>query len=279
MIDWDALMPPHMGQDSPSTVPGMGQKVVPNNPEVGHDSDRKEVKGGTDLQTLEGEENPENSPKWDKVSHRVPPKKASVPLIVGQPNPSNEADYSRFFESVPLVPLKKQGRGKEDDDNVKPFAGEAADCSNLCAEKRQDRQGDNSEHPALNYPANPAAILLLLAWTKANKASRKGRIALLLNLETIPPADQIRVWHHRCLESGIKPWHVLCLPAPSQGQDCTLCKNLSTRHEAICSDRKQYHWACDQGYLILEWGKGTERIWIGPPECQSYERWYPSDWR
>jgi hypothetical protein len=58
-----------------------------------------------------------------------------------------------------------------------------------------------------------------------------------------------------------------------------MCAHLVTRHEAIGNGRQQYHNACGLGYLILETGRGTERIWIAPPECKSHERWYPSDWR
>ena len=49
----------------------------------------------------------------DKVSHPVPAKTASVPPQVGQVKASNGKAYSHFFASVPVVPLKKQGRGKE----------------------------------------------------------------------------------------------------------------------------------------------------------------------
>lgn len=102
---------------------------------------------------------------------------------------------------------------------------------------------------------------------------------MLLDLENLPPADQVKHWHGVCVGQGLKPWHVLCLPAPAWGDDCTRCKHLTTREEAIGEDRRRCHWACNLGYLILEYGRGTERVHLAPPECERFERWYPSEFR
>ena len=197
----------------------------------------------------------------------VPVKTESVPPQVGQAQASNGGAYSRFFASVPVVPLKKQGRGKEEEKERGAALAPQSFCANV------DEKGNSHNE------ANPAAVLLLMAWARVKKATREERAALLIALEDMKPAEQVRHWHGVCVGDGLKPWHVLCLPASMSGADCTRCQHLTTRHEAIGCDRQQYHWACDLGYLILEHGRGTERVWIAPPECNSFGRWYPSDGR
>ena len=151
------------------------------------------------------------------------------------------------------------------------IAGKAAGPQHLCAQIKTESGG--------SFPAHPAAVLLVMAWSRHKQASADERAALLLNLEEIPPADQVKHWHAVCTRDGLKPWHVLYLPAPTWGDDCTKCKYLTTREEAASKDRRRWHWACQHGYLILEHGRGTERVQIAPPECQSFERWYPSGFR
>jgi len=130
-----------------------------------------------------------------------------------------------------------------------------------------------------SYPAHPAAVLLVLAWCRLKATSPSERCALLLDLESLPPADQVRYWHAACVLAGLKPWQVLYLPAPTWGDDCTRCKHLTTREEAIGEARRRCHWACARGYLVLEHGRGSERVLVSPPECASFERWYPGPWR
>lgn len=202
-----------------------------------------------------------------KVSHPVPVETASVPPQVGQVKANNGRASSGFFASVPVVPVKKQWTGKAPEE----IAGAAA--------LPQDFRAEVDEKGNTLYEANPAAVLLLMAWSRVKQASREERAAMLLDLESLPPADQVRHWHGVCVRDGLKPWQVLCLPAPLSGSDCTMCKHLTTRHEAIGKDRQRYHWACSLGYLILEHGRGTERVFVAPPECLSFERWYPSAWR
>lgn len=143
----------------------------------------------------------------------------------------------------------------------------------------QDFRAEPAEEGSARHPAHPAAVLLVLAWSCSKQASVDERAATLLDLEGMPPADQVKYWHRVCFLDGLKPWQVLYLPAPQWGDDCSMCKHLTTRHEAIGTDRRRYHWACQHGYLILEHGRGTERVFVAPPECQSFERWYPSEWR
>jgi len=202
-----------------------------------------------------------------EVSHPVPVESASVPPQVGQAKANNGKASSGFFASVPVVPLKKQGKGNEQEE----IAGAAAMPQTFRAEVRE--KGIDS------YQAYPAAVLLVLAWSQHKQITKDERAGLLLDLENLPPADQVKHWHGVCVRDGLKPWQVLCMPAPMSGDDCTMCKHLTTRHEALGDDRQRYHWACSLGYLILEHGRGTERIWIAPTECKSWERWYPAEWR
>jgi len=126
------------------------------------------------------------------------------------------------------------------------------------------------------FALHPAAVILALAYCRKVKASNDERVSTMLHLGTMPPNEQIRCWHTACIEVEIKPWEVLTLPAPSSGLDCTLCKHLLTRQLSPAGGgRRQFHWACGLGYLILETGRATERIWIAPPECKSFERWQP----
>jgi hypothetical protein len=60
-----------------------------------------------------GSQNGEKQRNWDKVSQSVPVKTAPVPVPLGQVKPSNGKAYSRFFASVPVVPVKNHGTGKQ----------------------------------------------------------------------------------------------------------------------------------------------------------------------
>lgn len=213
---------------------------------------------------------PEKAGPVGQAAESVPPvpvETASVPLQVGQSKANNGAAFEGFLTSVPVVPVKKQWEGKEPEEIAgagvapQPFRAEVSEKGNSL------------------YQANPAAVLLLMAWARVKQLGKEYRAGLLLDLETMPPADQVRHWHAGCVSEGLKPWQVLCLPAPVWGDDCTRCKHLSTREEAIGEDRRRCHWACNLGYLILEHGRGTERIFVAPPECERFERWYPTDWR
>lgn len=125
------------------------------------------------------------------------------------------------------------------------------------------------------FALHPAAVVLVLAYCRKVRATGNDKVSALLHLEAMPPGEQIRCWHSACVDVGLKPWEVLMLPAPSSGLDCTMCKHLTTRQIASDGGRRQFNWACGLGYLILETGRATERIWIAPPECSSWERWRP----
>ena len=125
------------------------------------------------------------------------------------------------------------------------------------------------------FALHPSAVILALAYCRKVKACNDETVSVLQHLESMSPGEQVRRWHGSCLEVGVKPWEVLTLPASLSGSDCTRCKHLTTRQMASDGERRQFHWACGLGYLILETGRGTERIWIAPPECSSWDRWQP----
>lgn len=253
MLDWDALIPADVVAVA-DAVPGLTHAENERVPLHHWDSTFSDSMG-----QVRGESVPP-----------VPVEKASVPPRLGQAAPSNGEACSDFLASVPVVPVKKQGTGNE----AEKIAGAAAVPQAFRAKVREKGNSSNQ-----GFPAHPAAVLLLMAWSKSKQASPDERAQLLLDLEGMAPADQVRHWHGVCLEAGLKPWLVLCLPAPQSGDDCTRCKHLTTQEAAIGEERRRFHWACQLGYLILEHGRGTERIFVAPPECRSFERWYPSEWR
>ena len=200
---------------------------------------------GKNCPTCPTEKGPVSHPEWDSLK------------------PVTARDTGDLSVRVPLVPLKKKGRGKAEDE-----AGAAAVGP-------QDFRAEDGRA----YELHPAAVLLLMAWAKVKALPCDETAALLLGLQTLEPGDQVRQWHSACLAVGLKPWRVLHRPAVLQGEDCTRCRHLITRLDVIGEERQAYHWACAHGYLILEHGRGTQRIWIAPPECKRFVRWYPSDWR
>ncbi len=128
------------------------------------------------------------------------------------------------------------------------------------------------------FALHPAAVVLLLEYAKKASLQKHFIIRALFDLDTMPPAEQFRTYHQACLAAGLKPWLLLTLPAPTSGHDCTRCSHLTTRQYPGGADgRRLFNWACDLGYLILETGRGSERIWIAPPECESWEWWRPTD--
>lgn len=130
-----------------------------------------------------------------------------------------------------------------------------------------------------NFALHPSAVMLLIEYCKIQGVNRAEQAELILGLGEMHPNEQVRVWQLACIQKGIQPWKILSIAAPMDGHDCSMCAHLSTRQFEGESGRREYHWACTKGYLILETGRATERIWIAPPECSSWERWYPGSMR
>nr|MBL8411658.1 hypothetical protein [Dechloromonas sp.] len=156
--------------------------------------------------------------------------------------------------------------------------GDTADTVHLQGgEDEQENRAPGGGAAVDDFALHPAAVILALAYCRKVKAANDERVAALLHLQTMPPGQQVQHWHSVCIDAGLKPWEELLIPAPSSGLDCTMCKHLTTRQFSSSGVRRNFWWACGLGYLILETGRGTERIWIAPPECNSFERWRPGD--
>ena len=176
----------------------------------------------------------------------------------GQQDSSNRAAFGPVVPAVPLVPAKNDREGLSDISNTAPGGGGASDS--ICAA--------NS--------VNMAAALLCIAWCKRNAKGKQEALELLIELGTMQQVDQVRHWHNECLAEGIKPWHVLYQESGYKGEDCGMCKHLESLNDTVQGTRRRYFWKCSLGYPILEYGRYTERILLAPPECSSWDRWYPS---
>lgn len=126
-----------------------------------------------------------------------------------------------------------------------------------------------------DFALHPSAVILLIAYCRAVNIPCREQAESIIELGKLSPGEQVRMWQQACINKGMEPWRLLTIPASLEGHDCSLCAHLLTRQYVGNSGRRQFHWACGKGYLILETGRGTERIWIAAPECQSFERWRP----
>lgn len=171
--------------------------------------------------------------------------------------------------NVPVVPMFFSGAGPGDGSETSA-AGGGAGLDFLRARKSKG---------AGRHRLSPAAVVMLIAWCDHTKMDRADRIDLLEALRDMPPGEQVAVWHRACEGVGLQPWKLLNLPAPDTGEDCCSCAHLVSRTFQLDGSRRRFHWGCALGYLLHEYGRGSERIWIAPPECDRFERWYPGDRR
>lgn len=193
----------------------------------------------------------------------VPGKTANVPHAMGRLEASNGKASSDILGAVPNVPSKNVEEGIE----AAP-AGERGEGKHLRA-----RREDRPIHP---HQVSPSAVLLCLAWCNRKRTPDARRWLALARLDRRPPGEQVRVWSRLCRRIGLKPWQVLAQPTAGEGKDCTFCRHFVQVVDRIPGrDRREFHWSCGLGYLILELGRATERILIAPPECESWERFYP----
>ena len=264
MIDWDSLLP---------APPALPELLPPS--ALGHaDAEEKPRNGAAGEDWLgqgEAAEVYDLGNKNGAVVPVCPSQKPGLSQSAGQPKPSIHAGFLGGVPVVPVVPPLKQGAACLAGENHPPGEGRR---KVFCAENE-----GGGEHLQQQYPASPSALLLALAWCRQMRVSREEAAALLLDLGSQPPADQVRHWHGVCVAAGLAPWQVLNLPSQGEGTDCSCCAHLGSVAERIEGERRQFRWACKLGYLILEYGRHTERILLAPPECRSWERWYPSDQR
>jgi hypothetical protein len=129
----------------------------------------------------------------------------------------------------------------------------------------------------VSHPLHPAAVCLMVAaCEKARKTTPEEIGKQVLSLHYLTPTEQVRHGHAACLAKGVAPWRVLAFESPGEGKDCGMCVHLHSILDHVEGDRRRcYRWACKLGYLILEYGRATERIMLAPPECKSWERHYP----
>ena len=184
-----------------------------------------------------------------------------VPHPMGRQESSSHAGCSPVLGAVPIVPSKNVEEGI---DHSPAGDGEA---ENFRA--RKEGQGKT-------YPVSPSAVLLCLAWCSGKRVPEARRWLALARLDRRPPGEQVRVWSRLCRLVGLKPWQVLAQPTAGEGKDCTFCRHFAQVVDRMPGrDRREFHWSCGLGYLILELGQATERILIAPPECERWERFYP----
>jgi len=147
-------------------------------------------------------------------------------------------------------------------------------------EEKNSPTGPGEGATGKRFALHPAAVILLLEYAKKASLQKHFIIRALSDLDIMPPDEQLKTYHQACLDAGLKPWLLLTPPAPTSGHDCTVCSHLVThQYPGGTNGRRLFNWACKLGYLILETGRGSERIWIAPPECESWERWRPTDQR
>ena len=157
-------------------------------------------------------------------------------------------------------------------DPVNTAPGGGAEVKNLAPE---------NEGKSVSHPLHPAAVCLVVAaCEKAWKTTPEEIGKQVLSLHHMTPTEQVRHGHAACLAKGVAPWRVLAFESPGEGKDCGMCTHLHSILDHVDGDkRRRYRWACKLGYLILEYGRATERIMLAPPECGSWERHYPGPGR
>jgi len=267
MLNWDNLIPA-------STPPESG--------EAGHVEDHAgqaenpvpEHTQTTAPDTQAGHNLQEKQPELHKKAAFVPECPGNIPPLsrLGSHDKQlNNNDNIEFVPVVPVVPAKNQWGSCSTSENGAHGGG--AEVKNLASE---------NEGPGVSYPLNPAAVCLVVAACERSprNLTPEDMGLHILSLHRLPPAEQVRHWHGVCRKQGMLPWRVLSFESPGEGKDCGMCVHLHSILDYVAGeDRRRYRWACKLGYLILEYGRATERIMLAPPECKSWERFYPGPWR
>ncbi len=267
MLNWDSLIP----TNPPPDAAEVGQPETPaghqENATSGHvQTSSPDTQAGHDLQ-----EKAANLLNYCANVPVCPSEKRPVSHLDESDKSMNIKEKTARVPDVPDVPVILQGGRCSDLENSAHGGG--AEVGNLASE---------NEGSSVSYPLNPAAVCLVVAACKRSPRNLTpedmGRH--ILSLHRLSPAEQVRHWHGVCLKQGLAPWRVLSFDSPGEGKDCGMCVHLDSILDHVEGDeRRCYRWACKLGYLILEYGRATERIMLAPPECESYERFYPGAWR
>jgi hypothetical protein len=267
MLNWDTLIPTSPHTESGEVGHAEAPAGKPENPAPGHPQ-------ATAPDTQAGHD-------WQGKQPELHEKAAFVPACPGNKPPLsrlNVHDMSlinngimSFVPVVPVVPAKNQEGGCSTSENGAHGGG--------AAEKNFAPENEGS---SVSYPLNPAAVCLVVAACERSprKPTPEQMGQHILSLHRLPPAEQVRHWHGVCRQQGLLPWRVLSFESPGEGKDCGMCAHLDSILDYVEGDeRRHYRWACKRGYLILEYGRATERVMLAPPECGSWERFYPGPWR
>ncbi len=272
MLNWDALIP----QGGLHDAKQVGHwDTTENTPETPAKSTASEPHPGQVLH--------ENAGVLPNVCASVPPcpsGKGQVSHLEQCYNSLNINDNTASVPVVPVVPPLLQG-GKFLEGANSAHGGGAGE--GLFAPEKEKSRFLSNKHIHENtydYPLNPAAVCLVVAACEKTRKTPEEIGRHVLSLHHLKPAEQVRHWHMNCEAVGVVPWQVLTMTSPIEGKDCGMCAHLHSMMEYVeGEDRRRFRWACKLGYLILEYGRATERIMLAPPECESWERHYPGPWR
>lgn len=168
--------------------------------------------------------------------------------------PSNGAAFRDNAPSAPVCPKQKSGTSKK---ITETGAAAGAAPSDFCAQ----------------FPVNPSAVCLLLAYWKNAGGDMNELAGALVGLQSFAADEQARCWAQSCSDAGLDPWRVVHLQSAGEGVECTGCKHLCCRTDSLPHTRRRYFWLCDLHHQILEHYQRGERVLIAPQECKSWERW------
>ncbi len=272
MLNWDALIPASTQQgfenaghrDTAKTAPEKLENTPESGTHTGHD--------------IQG--NAEDLPNKCAFVPACPGENGYLSRLPVHAKSLSNNDNIAFVPVVPVVPAVLQGVSSSIPENGARGGGGG----------REKKAPENAISRFLSethihgysydYPLNPAAVCLVVAACEQARKSPEEIGQHVHSLHRLAPAEQVRHWHANCQAVGVEPWRVLTMASPGEGKDCGMCAHLdSVLHQSEGDGRRCFRWACKLGYLILEYGRATERIMLAPPECDKWERHYPGPWR
>ena len=266
MLNWEELMP--------HGAPGSALPGHVENPEKPPVNDADECTSSDGENTTPGQDLHKKEAKTVSNCSFVPACPGSFGGLSRQlvhDNTMYNNDKKAFVPVVPVVPAKNQRVSCSTPENSAHGGGVAG--KNLAPENEQA----NAVHPI-----NPAAVALVVAACEQTRKTPEEIGRHILALHAMAPGEQVRQWSKHCQAIGLFPWRILAMDSPGEGKDCGMCGNLHSVFDHVEGDsqpRRRFRWACKLGYLILEYGRATERIMLAPPECTRWERFYPGPWR